>query len=180
CDAQSIVRGPAQVTLGVNRTGQMVVQVAALRHLREKCEEERGIVADGREVRRGCAFARRRWRRRRGDGARGQHGHRRRPQRLPDHRTRVPGSGGFSNETTVGLPPSGLAARTIPFDSIPISFAGFRLKTITTVLPMSASGSYASAMPATSVRCSVPTSTVSFSSFFDFSTFSAVSTFAVR
>jgi hypothetical protein len=57
------------------------------------------------------------------------------------HRTRVPGSGGFSNDTTVGLPPSGLAARTIPFDSMPISFAGFRLKTMTTVLPTNASGS---------------------------------------
>src|SRR5262245_6086277 len=54
---------------------------------------------------------------------------------VDNHRTRVPGSGGFTNVTTSGLPPSGLAASTMPFDSIPISFAGFRLKTITTVLP---------------------------------------------
>ena len=45
-----------------------------------------------------------------------------------------------SNATTIGLPPSGLAARTIPFDSTPISFAGFRLATMTTVRPMRASG----------------------------------------
>ena len=36
----------------------------------------------------------------------------------------------------------------------PISLAGFRLKTTTIVRPTSASGSYASAMPATIVRCS--------------------------
>ena len=70
-----------------------------------------------------------------------------------------PGGGGSSNDTSIGLPPSGLAASTMPFDSMPISLAGFRLNTITTVRPTSASGSYASAMPATSVRCSVPTST---------------------
>jgi len=35
-------------------------------------------------------------------------------------------------------------------------------------------------MPATSVRCSLPTFTSSFRSFFDFSTLSAVITFAVR
>ena len=35
-------------------------------------------------------------------------------------------------------------------------------------------------MPATSVRCSVPTSIVSFTSFVEFGTFSAVSTFATR
>ena len=63
------------------------------------------------------------------------------------YRTRVPGSGGVSKRTSIGLPPSGLAASTMPFDSTPISFAGFRLNTMTTVRPTSASGSYASAMP---------------------------------
>src|SRR6267142_293047 len=61
-------------------------------------------------------------------------------------RTLVPGGGGSSNDTTVGLPPSGLAASTIPSDSITISLAGFRLNTMTTVRPTRASGSYASAM----------------------------------
>ena len=87
---------------------------------------------------------------------------------------------GVSNVTTVGLPPSGLAASTMPFDSIPISFAGFRLNTTTTVLPTSDSGSYASAMPATSVRCSDPTSTWSFSNRLDFGTRSAARTTATR
>ena len=41
----------------------------------------------------------------------------------------------------LGLPPSGLAASTMPFDSMPISFAGFRLATMTIVRPTSASGS---------------------------------------
>ena len=68
------------------------------------------------------------------------------------YRTRVPGAGGSSKLTSIGFPPSGLAASTIPFDSMPISFAGFRLTTMTTVRPTSASGSYASAMPATIVR----------------------------
>ena len=49
------------------------------------------------------------------------------------YRTRVPGSGGVSKPTSIGLPPSGLAASTMPFDSTPISFAGFRLNTMTTV-----------------------------------------------
>ena len=40
-----------------------------------------------------------------------------------DHRTRVPGSAA-PGSITIGLPPSGLAASTIPFDSIPISLAG--------------------------------------------------------
>src|SRR5262249_48398143 len=52
-----------------------------------------------------------------------------------DHLTRVPGAGGSSNETNKGLPPSGLAASTIPFDSTPISLAGFKLNTMTTVRP---------------------------------------------
>ena len=54
------------------------------------------------------------------------------------HRTRQPGSA--STVTSTGFPPSGLAASTMPFDSMPISFAGFRLATITIVLPTSASG----------------------------------------
>jgi len=39
-------------------------------------------------------------------------------------RTRVPGGGGTSKPMTMGFPPSGLAASTIPFDSTPISVAG--------------------------------------------------------
>ena len=46
--------------------------------------------------------------------------------------TRVPGAGGWSNVRSSGLPPSGLAASTMPLDSIPISFAGLRFATITT------------------------------------------------
>ena len=57
------------------------------------------------------------------------------------YRTRVPGSGAASKPTSAGFPPSGLAARTIPFDSTPINFAGFRLNTTTTVRPTSVSGS---------------------------------------
>ena len=57
------------------------------------------------------------------------------------------------------MPPSGLAASTMPFDSMPISFAGLRFATMATCRPTSASASYASAMPATSVRCSWPRST---------------------
>ena len=62
----------------------------------------------------------------------------------------------------------------MPFDSIPISLAGLRLNTMTMVRPTSCSGSYASAIPATSVRCSVPTSIDSFTSLREFGTFSAV------
>ena len=58
-----------------------------------------------------------------------------------DHRIREPGAMSLSNATSTGLPPSGLAARIIPFDSIPISFAGFRLNTTPTVRPTSCSGS---------------------------------------
>ncbi len=59
-----------------------------------------------------------------------------------DHRQRtlVPGVAG-SALRTIGPPPSGLAASTIPFDSIPISLAGLRFATMTTVLPTRASGS---------------------------------------
>ena len=58
-----------------------------------------------------------------------------------DHLTRLPGGGGLSKPSRTGRPPSGLAASTMPFDSIPISFAGFRFATITTDRPTSASGS---------------------------------------
>src|SRR5262249_7980386 len=53
----------------------------------------------------------------------------------------VPGGGGWSKDRSSGLPSSGLAARIMPLDSMPISFAGFRLNAITTVRPTSASGS---------------------------------------
>jgi hypothetical protein len=58
-----------------------------------------------------------------------------------DHLTRLPGGGGLSKPSRTGRPPSGLAASTMPFDSIPMSFAGFRFATITTERPTSASGS---------------------------------------
>jgi len=54
---------------------------------------------------------------------------------------REPGAMSLSKATSTGLPPSGLAARIIPFDSIPISFAGFRLKTMPMVRPTSRPGS---------------------------------------
>jgi hypothetical protein len=57
------------------------------------------------------------------------------------HRMRDPGGTSLSKLTSVGFPPSGLAARIIPFDSIPINFAGFRLNTIPIVRPTSCSGS---------------------------------------
>ena len=58
-----------------------------------------------------------------------------------DHRMREPGAISPSNATRTGLPPSGLAARIMPFDSIPINFAGFKLKTTPTVFPTSCSAS---------------------------------------
>ena len=57
------------------------------------------------------------------------------------HRTLVPGGGASSNVTSVAFPLSGLAASTMPFDSIPISFAGCRLNTTAIVRPTSVSGS---------------------------------------
>src|SRR5262249_21335697 len=81
--------------------------------------------------------------------------------RVDHHRTRLPGGGGVTKAMSSGSPPSGLAARIMPFDSMPISVAGLRFATMTTERPMRASGSYASAMPATSVRCSKPRSTLS-------------------
>src|SRR5687767_13543897 len=95
------------------------------------------------------------------------------------HRTRVPGGAG-SEFSTIALPPSGLAASTIPFDSSPIILRGARLATITIDLPTSASGSYDSAMPARIVLGSAsPASTFSFSSRCDFGIRSASRTLAV-
>ncbi len=53
-ETRFIVRRPAQITLGIDRTGQMVVQVAAFRHLTEKREQLERLIADGREPARGC------------------------------------------------------------------------------------------------------------------------------
>ena len=58
-----------------------------------------------------------------------------------NHRMREPGGTSPSKATSVGLPPSGLAARIMPFDSMPISLAGFKLNTTPTVRPTSCSGS---------------------------------------
>ena len=47
------------------------------------------------------------------------------------YRTRAPaGSDSDRRRRAIGSPPSGLAASTMPFDSIPISFAGLRFATI--------------------------------------------------
>src|SRR5207302_7086010 len=50
---------------------------------------------------------------------------------------------------STGLPPSTDAATIMPFEVRPRSLRGARLATITTLRPTSASGAYASAMPAT-------------------------------
>ena len=55
-------------------------------------------------------------------------------------RTRAPAGTGSSKLTRIGLPPPTLAASTMPFDSMPISFAGLRLATMTIVRPTSCSG----------------------------------------
>ena len=55
----------------------------------------------------------------------------------PHHFTRLPA--GMSTKGTLRLP-SFDAARIIPCDSIPMSFAGFRFDTKMTCLPMSSSG----------------------------------------
>ena len=57
-----------------------------------------------------------------------------------NYRTRAPGGTGSSKLTRIGLPSATLAASTMPFDSMPISLAGFRLKTIAIVRPTSCSG----------------------------------------
>src|SRR4051794_16983166 len=60
-----------------------------------------------------------------------------------------------------GLPSPTEAATIIPLDSMPFSFRGWRLATITTLRLMRSAGPYASAMPATMVRgCGSPISTV--------------------
>src|SRR5215467_15393938 len=94
------------------------------------------------------------------------------------HLTLVPGS---TSSRIVISPFTSLspAARTIPWDSTPISFAGLRFATITIVFPTSASGPYFLPMPATIWRCSLPRLTCNLMSFSDFGTRSAVSTFAV-
>src|SRR5262245_27260653 len=104
------------------------MEVGALRHLAEKRLERRRIAADrGEPARRRGFTAVRRLCAERGREQNDDE----RDELL--HRTLVPGSGGVSKLTSIGLPPSGLAASTIPFDSTPISFAGLRLKTMTTV-----------------------------------------------
>ena len=57
------------------------------------------------------------------------------------HLTFMPGFGSPSTVSNIGCPSSLLAARIIPFDSMPISFAGLRFATMTIVRPTSASGS---------------------------------------
>ena len=56
------------------------------------------------------------------------------------HFTFVPGATAASNVQSTALP-STEPASTIPFDSTPMSFAGFRFATSTIVFPTSASGS---------------------------------------
>ena len=58
----------------------------------------------------------------------------------PTQRTVVPGGTSRSGCSRTGLPSSD-AANTMPFDSMPISFAGFRLATTTTSLPTRSSAS---------------------------------------
>src|SRR5208282_2880559 len=79
-----------------------------------------------------------------------------------------------------GLPPSGEAATIMPLDSRPRNLRGARLATITTLRPISVSGSYASAIPATSWRTSVPRSTSRRSNLSAPFTRSAVLTWATR
>ena len=93
--------------------------------------------------------------------------------------TGVPFGTGAVTPTSTGLPSTD-AARTIPFDSMPINFAGFKFVTMITCLPTKSSGAYASAIPATTVRVSVPRSTVIFNNFFDPCTRSAAFTSATR
>src|SRR5437867_11733878 len=81
---------------------------------------------------------------------------------------------------STGFPPSADAATIIPFDSNPRNFLGARLATITTLRPISVSGAYASAMPATTCRISVPRSTSSRNSLSAPLTFSATFTCPTR
>src|SRR5215831_842888 len=126
-------------------------------------------------VGRRLTFRRDRKTRKRGEKQGSQNETKRNP---PIHLTLVPGSTASRIVTSpfTSLSP---AARTIPWDSTPISFAGLRFATITIVFPTSASGSYFLPMPATIWRCSLPRLTCNLMSFSDFGTRSAVSTFAV-
>src|SRR5262245_29565527 len=54
-----------------------------------------------------------------------------------DHRTREPAGRLGSTATSDGNPPSGLAASTMPLDSMPINLAGLRFATMTIVRPTS-------------------------------------------
>src|SRR5205085_1358337 len=66
------------------------------------------------------------------------------------HFTRVPGGTPSATASSDGSPVSPTAAaRTIPFDSTPMSFAGLRFATMTTFLPTSSSAEYFAAIPAT-------------------------------
>src|SRR5262245_60327657 len=91
------------------------------------------------------------------------------------HFTTLPGGTSSSKVAMIG-DPAASAARIIPWDSTPLSFAGLRLATMMTVLPTRLSGAYFTAIPATTVRTSVPMSTVSFRSRSAPATFSAVMT----
>ena len=69
--------------------------------------------------------------------------------RIDEHYLRrEPTSTGSMKVARTGVPPSD-AATIIPFDSIPISFVGFRLATTTTRRPGRSSGGYSLAIPAT-------------------------------
>ena len=59
---------------------------------------------------------------------------------VDNHRTCIPCPGSWSNPASK-MVPTLLAASTIPWDSMPINFAGLRLATITTVRPIKFSGS---------------------------------------
>src|SRR5439155_20951684 len=76
----------------------------------------------------------------------------------------VPGGRSRSSVSTASFP-SVEPARTMPLDSIPISCAGSRFATTTTFLPTRSAGAQCSAIPATRVRCSLPSDPVSLSSF---------------
>ena len=71
-------------------------------------------------------------------------------------------------------------ARIMPQDSTPRSFAGVRLYTSSTFLPISASGSYQAWMPDTTWRCSSPTCNCRQRSLSDFFTGSQAVIFATR
>src|SRR4051794_18299513 len=77
------------------------------------------------------------------------------------HFRRAPTGMSSWKPASTGLPSPTEAATIIPLDSMPFSFRGWRLATITTLRLMRSAGPYASAMPATMVRgCGSPISTV--------------------